>query len=67
MEIVQEMEKRKVIFGQIEAKIQEHQKEITELTDELKRIQGEYRLLVQMGVDQGIVDEQGNLIENKEE
>lgn len=64
MEIVQEMEKRKGSFAQVENKIQEHQKAITELTDELKRLQGEYRLLVQMGVNEGILDEQGNVKEN---
>lgn len=65
MDIIQEIEKKREEFSNIEDKIQQQQKLVNELFDELKRLQGEYRLLVRMGKEEGILDEQGNII-NKE-
>lgn len=36
---------------------------ITEIEDEAKRLQGEYRLLVEFGQEAGLIDADGNIIE----
>ena len=65
MDIIEEMEEKRQEFDKIESKIEEYQKSINELIDELKRLQGEYRLLVKMGYNQGILDEKGNPLEKE--
>jgi len=48
---------------QINKGIAEHQGYIQELQQEALKLQGEYRLLVEMGQAQGILDEKGQKIE----
>lgn len=52
----------KSIQEQANAEIQARQKGIQELNDEMNRVQGEHRLLVELGKEQGILDESGNAI-----
>ena len=59
MDVLKELENKKQQFTEVEDQIQQ-------LTDELKRIQGEYRLLVQMGKEQGLIDENGKIVEKEE-
>lgn len=62
MDVLQEMESKKQQFSNIEDRIQEHQNTINELKDELKRLQGDYRMLVRLGQEQGLIDDQGNIV-----
>jgi hypothetical protein len=69
MEIINEMKEIKKQFNELNVALEKKNKERKEIEDELLRLQGEYRYLVRMGMKEGIIDEQGNLIkaEEKEE
>lgn len=60
MDIVTQMESLKQRFDEVQKLVTSKQQELVELVDEQKRMQGEYRLLLQMGIDQGILDNRGN-------
>ena len=58
LDILKELDNKKQEFHKIE-------QNIMNLQDELKRLQGEYRLLVKMGINDGILDEKGQIIEKE--
>lgn len=62
MKIVEKIQEISVKFKNIQEVITMRQQEINQLSDESKRLQGEYRLLIEMGKEAGVVDEEGNII-----
>lgn len=65
MDIINELENKKQEFEKVEDNIQQQQQVVNNLVDELKRLQGEYRLLVKMGQEQNLLDNEGNIIKGE--
>lgn len=65
MDILNELENKKQEFEKVEDNIQQQQQVVNNLVDELKRLQGEYRLLVKMGQEQNLLDNEGNIIKGE--
>ena len=55
----------KTITEEANAKIKEISSKVNAINVELNRLQGEYRVLAEMGKDQGILNEEGKLIEEE--
>ena len=56
------MQQKEQAFDQVKKVIADLEAQIDEYKDEMKRLQGEYRLLVEIGQEEGILDENGQLI-----
>ncbi len=67
MDILKKIEQLKLNYDIQNDLIDQKKKEIEDITDEMKRMQGEYRLLVQLGKEQGLIDEEGNIIHQNDE
>lgn len=74
MNILEKLDNHKNHFEAIKAAIierekaiKEHKEEIDQYREELNRIQGGYRVLVELGKEEGLLDEDGNLIINEPE
>jgi len=62
MNIIKRMEEVKTKYDNLLKARENLKNQISSLEDEEKRMQGEYRLLISLGVEEGILDEKGNLI-----
>ena len=62
MNIIEKMQQKEQAFDQVKKVIADLEAQIDEYKDEMKRLQGEYRLLVEIGQEEGILDENGQLI-----
>ena len=67
MNIIEELTKVENLFKENQEKLNQKQKEIVEIEDELKRLQGEYRVLVKFGQEQGLIDDNGVIIKESTE
>jgi len=67
MDIVKKIENAKSNFDKLKQTVENKRSEIAEIEDEIKRLQGEYRVLVEMGKEQGVVDESGKVIKTDTE
>jgi alpha-glucuronidase len=57
--VIERQNKIAQIQQEANAAIQGLNNEVTQITDEMKRVQGEYRLLSEMGIEAGVLDESG--------
>jgi hypothetical protein len=60
--VIERQNKIEGIKNDANAQIGALNNEITQITDEMKRIQGEYRVFAEIGKEQGLVDETGKII-----
>jgi len=62
MNILKRMEEVKTKHESLQRAKENLKNQILSLEDEEKRMQGEYRLLISLGVEEGIIDDKGNPI-----
>lgn len=65
MDIINKLDSVKERHDQVAAELQKLQERANQFVDESKRLQGEFRLLVELGQAEGILDEEGNPVAQK--
>jgi hypothetical protein len=70
MNILQKMKEKEAVYENLKSAIEErdniiktNQAEINEIVDAIKRTQGEYAMLTEIGRETGVLDESNNPIE----
>lgn len=67
MDFVAELERISKLYEQMVEKAQQLEREREGLLDECKRLQGEYRVILRLGQEQGVLDEAGNPVAQRED
>ena len=62
MDIIQKINELKENFVNNQRAIENHKKEINVLLDNQKRMQGEYNILLELGQETGVLDENGDAV-----
>lgn len=62
MDLIKKIEETNTSYKKLQNMLDEKEKEMVRITDELKRLQGSYRTLIQLGVEDGVLDETGKPI-----
>ncbi len=66
MNILSKMEQKEKEFEQINESIKQKENEINQLIQDRTEIQGAYKLLLELGFEEGIIDKDGKIINEKE-
>jgi len=66
MNVLEKINALKERFEISQGEINEHYKAIQSLQDQQKSMQGEYKILREMGIEEGVLDEEGMPVEAKE-
>lgn len=76
MDIKAKMQEKEELFNQLKESVIEREgrikvinNEIIQITDEMKRIQGEFRILTEIGIETGVLEKEDdiNLVEDEVE
>lgn len=65
MKLQEKMEDLKKRFEESVALFEETQEKLIQIQNDQRVMQGEYKTLLELGIDEGIFDEEGNVIEKK--
>lgn len=66
MDIVAKLNGRREKFENIKGLKEAREREIQQMDEELRLVQGEYRMLIELGKEMGILDNEGNPIQRPE-